>query len=370
MVEPGDINDLSLGLKSLAYLSIATELMAMRIRSTTKLVSAAIAVAPWAMMVPQVRAQVKAPNTCVGYDTILTLHGTLVKRAFPTGAGFRSDTVLALRLEAPIATCPTNGHVSRSVESHTGLVELQLVLFATREIDSMMTSVQGRAVAIQGRLEESTLVHEHTPVLLDAEVLLLPDGSTRDVRPIPSRPRWDTPACSVGPAPEISVRHIGAVALDASVNALRRDIPSHADARWPVSPDSESRAMDAHLLPGDYAAINFYVECFDLNGTQLRDTLDPNAAFRLWSVMGARGTLPRGLSLHATWRELRAAYGDRFTIDGRGTVRFCSLPGFGFDLRGYRWMYPPEGPRPTPSPEAEIWDVLISPFDSTSSCDG
>lgn len=328
-------------------------------KSTLEWASIATGLASCSLPAPQVQAQVSPPESCVGYDTLVTLRGTVLRREFS------GDSVWLLRLDAPIATCPIAGRVTRNVTHHSDVNELQLALFSTLQTDSALLSLLGHKLGLQGRLEEAALTHDHTAVLLDVERLLLADGSTRDVRPPPSRPRWDSTACLREPVPEITTRRVGNVPLDSSVSSLWRAVPNHWSARWPVSADSELKALQAHLLPGDYAAVAFHLGCFDLTGTQLQDSIDPNAPLKLWNMMGVTAALPRGVPLHATWSELRTAYGDRYTVGERGMIRFCSLRGLAFDLRGYLWML---SPRQDPPPDARVRSVLIAPFDSGSAC--
>jgi hypothetical protein len=62
--------------------------------------------------------------------------------------------------------------------------------------------------------------------------------------------------------------------------------------------------------------------------------IDSAAHVTLWKVSGARGVLPDGVPLTATWNDLRRAYGPlgAFALNGTVYVTICRRPGIGVQM--------------------------------------
>jgi hypothetical protein len=64
--------------------------------------------------------------------------------------------------------------------------------------------------------------------------------------------------------------------------------------------------------------------------------VDSTRSLRLWVVRGSGAWLPRGLRSDATWRELRATYGNRGIVwveNGQAQIAFCAVQGLVFFFR-------------------------------------
>src|SRR6266567_3982576 len=146
--------------------------------------------------------------------------------------------------------------------------------------------------------------------LLDGLLLLvapLRSGKAQSAPP-PTATDSHSRTCGAGSPPEISLRQVGEFPLDSTLSVLKRRYSDHwSRAAWPVSEDSAVKAFKAGVDPGHYAGIKFQLGCFELEGTQVTESLDDQAPIRVWGVMGVGGVLPRDVPLDATWAELRAA---------------------------------------------------------------
>jgi len=274
------------------------------------------------------------------------------------------EVVSVLVLRSPIDVCPASPPVPPDLDVFDQLGAVQLAA-ADR-------SLTNHEVTVLGRLNEVTRRFVFSPVILVTDSIRLTNGAVRD--PIPPATVWHSRTCGAGSPPEISLRQVGEFPLDSTLSVLKRRYSDHwSRAAWPVSEDSAVKAFKAGVDPGHYAGIKFQLGCFELEGTQLTDSLDDRAPFRVWGVMGVGGVLPHGVPLDATWNQLRAAFGDRYVVDRGeiegmpGMIRFCSLPGFGFYVKGY--LPGPRGGEAQPiPPNARIHEILIEPSDSTPTC--
>jgi hypothetical protein len=113
---------------------------------------------------------------CLSYDGRVTLEGSLGTQTFPgppnyesIAAGDRPETVLVLRLDAPVCVDAASDGMSDAVAS---VETIQLALRGPEQFASMRKLV-GRRIRLTGSLFGAISAHHHTPVLLE-EIAIVP----------------------------------------------------------------------------------------------------------------------------------------------------------------------------------------------------
>jgi hypothetical protein len=148
----------------------------------------------------------------------------------------------------------------------------------------------------------------------------------------------------------ISSDSLGALWLWSDIEAVR--------ARCPIAKDTVHYGEATETGVNTYPAIVIHLANLKVLGIQWKDSLDVHAPMDVWGVYGSNGVLPGGVSLAATWSELRH-YGEGIVEmgDARATVMFCEMPRLFFDLRGTTPL--PVGPydRHDLSPIPSAWTI-------------